>query len=139
MVLAAWDLRLRTHTVAALASVPPGKAILEGRLRKPDRAAAEETESERAAGWDTSRRRVTGRDPGGQTGDRRKARRGNPGRVVRLQTTRAVVPGDPGPHASAAPPAASAAVAVSGLRPGRRTGGDSAGGLSSRLQPGRHA
>jgi hypothetical protein len=104
--------------VAALASILPGKAILAGRRRgtgpgsgRRDRAGARRGLGHQpAAGDGEGSGRANGRPEESPPGEPR-------GRVVRPQTTRAAVPGDPGPHTSAAPPAASAAVPVSGLRP----------------------
>jgi hypothetical protein len=139
LVLAARDLRLRTHPVAALASVLPGKAILKRCQRgtgpgsgRRDRAGARRGLGHQPAAGD-------GEGSGRANGRPEESRRGTRGRVVRPQTTRAAVPGDPGPRTSAAPPAASAAVPVSGPRPGCRAGGDGTGGLSSRFRPRRHA
>ena len=66
-----------------------------------NRAAAEGTEPENAGRRETGDGGRRG-EPGGQTGNRRKARRETGGRAVRPQTTRCE-PGDLGPHASAMP------------------------------------
>jgi hypothetical protein len=74
-------------------------------MENRNRAAAEGTEPENAGRRETGDGGRRGK-PGGQTGNRRKARRGTGGRAVRPQTTRCE-PGDLGSHASAMPPAES--------------------------------
>ena len=77
----------------ALGSASVGIADGEGNRRgtdgEPNRTAtAEGTDPENAGRRETGRRRAKGRNPAGQTGNRRKARTGTGGRQMRPQTAR---------------------------------------------------